>query len=82
LGTFKLGAFYNAIQNNVHVVPMVIRGTYEAMPKTTLKIKPGKCSLELLSPVELPDVSMGDETTRAKWLAEQVRNAMIKALEK
>ncbi len=82
LGTFKHGAFYNAIQNNVHIVPMVIRGTFEAMPKTTLKIKPGKCSLELLAPIELPDASMGDEATRVEWLAEQTRNAMNKALDK
>ena len=82
LGEFKLGAFYNAVQNGVHVVPVVIRGAYEAMPKTTLKIIPGKCSLELLSPIELPEESMGDETTRAKWLSEQTRNAIQEALGK
>lgn len=82
LGPFKLGAFYNAIQNDVHIVPMVIRGAFVAMPKTTFKIIPGKCSLELLPPIELPDVSMGDEVTRVKWLAEQTRNAMLKALDK
>lgn len=80
IGPFKRGAFYNAVQNGVHVVPVLIRGAFEAMPKTTISIKPGNCSLELLPPVEPPDVSMGDESVRAEWMAEEARNAMIRAL--
>ena len=80
LGNFKHGAFYNAIQNGVHVVPVVIRGTFQAMPKTTFKILPGNCSLELLTPIEPPDETMGDEATRAQWMADQAKAAMEKAL--
>ena len=80
LGTFKHGAFYNAIQNQVPIVPIVVRGTFEAMPKTTLKIKSGDCSLEILPPIPLPDASMGDEKTRATYLCEQARNAILERL--
>ena len=81
LGLFKHGAFYNAIQNHVPIVPLVIRGAYEAMPKTTLKIRPGKCSIDILPPVQIPDESVGDEKKRAEMLCEQVRNLLLNALE-
>ena len=81
LGTFKLGAFYNAIQTQTPIVPVVVKGAFEAMPKQTLKIKPGRCSLELLSPIELPDESMGDETERAKYLSQKAFDAIQKALD-
>ncbi len=81
LGPFKHGAFYNAIQNHVPIVPLVIRGTYQAMPKTTLKIRPGKCSLEFLPPIQLPDDSAGDEKARAEMLCNQVRQVLLDALQ-
>ena len=80
LGTFKHGAFYNAIQCNVPVVPVIIRGTFESMPAGTLRIKPCRCSLELLPSIQPPEESMGEEADRAAWLAEQTRQAMISAL--
>ena len=80
IGAFKHGAFYNAIQCKVPIVPVVMKGTFEAMPPGTLRVKPGKCSLQLLPQIPLPDESMGDETVRAHWLAEQARNAIIDAL--
>ena len=80
LGPFKHGAFYNAIQNGVPIVPLVIKGTYQAMPKTTLKIKPGTCSLDILPPIQLPDESMGDEKTRADFLCEEARAILLQHL--
>lgn len=80
LADFKLGAFYNAIQTHVPVVPILITGTFEAMPKTTLKIKPAKCTLKLLAPIELPDEKKGDEKTRAQLLADNAKNAILKAM--
>lgn len=80
VGPFKHGAFYNAIQCQVPVVPVVLKGTFESMPRGTFQIKPGKCELKLLPKIPLPDESMGDESERAHWLAEQARNAIIAAL--
>lgn len=80
IGKFKLGAFYNAVQCNAPIIPVIIRGTFEAMPAGTLRVKPGKCSLELLDPISLPDESMGDEETRVKWLADQAREAISQGI--
>lgn len=81
LGTFKLGAFYNAIQTGVPIVPVVIRGTFEAMPKKQLCIHGTPCSMKLLPAISLPDESMGDEKTRAQYLADKASEAIRKDLE-
>ncbi len=81
LARFKRGAFYNAVQNDVPIVPVVIRGTFEAMPKSTLKIRPGHCSLTLLDPVHVPNTACGDETTRADILLNQTYNILEKHLQ-
>ena len=81
LGPFKLGAFYNAIQVGVPIVPMVITGTFDAMPKTTWRIKPGHCTLSLLDPItDENDGEPSDETRRAQALADKARNAIEHAL--
>ena len=80
LGKFKHGAFYNAIQCNVPVVPVIIRGTFESMPAGSLSIKPNTCSLQLLDPIQPPEESIGSESERAAWLADKAREAMIKVL--
>ena len=82
LGKFRLGAFFNAIQCGVPIVPVVIRGTFDAMPPSTLSVRPGKCSLELLEPIGLSDASEGDEETRANKLADLAKDAIARALDK
>lgn len=82
LGKFRHGAFYNAIQTGVPVVPVVIKGLFEAMPKGKLKIIPGPCSLELLAPIAPPDPSLGDEAKRAQILSDQASEAIRQALKK
>lgn len=79
IGDFKLGAFYNAIQTNVPIVPVLITGTFKAMPKTTLKIEPSLCTLKLLSPILPPEENCGDEKTRAQMLADQAKKAILEA---
>lgn len=79
IADFRLGAFYNAIQTGVPIVPALMTGTFEAMPKSSIQIKPTHCTLKLLTPIPLPPESMGDEKTRAQWLADEARKAMIAA---
>ncbi len=76
LAQFHHGAFFNAIQTGVPIVPIVIKGTHEALPKHSVNVKPGPCSLTILPAIELPDESAGNEAERAKILAEQAFNAI------
>lgn len=79
LGPFKRGAFYNAIEVGVPIVPLLFRGTFEAMPKTTLRVKPGACSLSILAPIAAP--TEGDLHQRATDYAAIVRAEMQRNLE-
>lgn len=81
LGKFRHGAFYNAIETGVPIVPVVIRGALERLPKGSIQIKPGHISMELLPSIPIPDESMGDLTTRATYLSNKASEAISKALE-
>lgn len=81
LGAFKNGAFYNAIQTGFPIVPIVIRGTFNAMPKSTLKITPSHCSLQILPPIPMPSHDTGDESAQVRDLAQRTRLAMQQALD-
>ncbi len=77
MGPFKLGAFFNAIQNDVPIVPILLRGLFEIMPKTTLKIKPGHCYIRVLPPMTAPTADDNvSEHERAKQFSEEVHKAM------
>lgn len=81
LGKFHNGAFFNAIETGVPIVPVVIRGAFETMPKNTLRIKPGHISLELLPSIPVPEESIGNLESRAKYLSDKASEAIRKALE-
>ena len=68
LGTFKLGAFFSAVQNNVPIVPICIHGLFELNPKTAYAIKPGHCDIHVFDPIEPP--LEGTERERAQKLAD------------
>lgn len=76
LAKFRLGAFFNAIQTNVPIVPIVIKGAYEALPKKAGNLNPGPCSLTILPKISLPDESEGDELKRVEMLANQASQAI------
>ena len=71
---FKKGAFFLAAETGAPMVPVVIRGTREMMPKGTLKIKPGEAVVRFL-----PVIEPADYATREALMA-AVRGAMEKAL--
>ena len=62
---FKLGAFFNAIQMQVPIIPVAIR--------------PGKCKLELLAPIA-PPMNPSDERSAAETLALDTKKAIEAAL--
>jgi len=49
---FKKGAFFLAAETGAPMIPVVIRGTREMMPKGTLKIKPGEAVVRFLPAIE------------------------------
>ena len=71
---FKKGAFFLAAETGAPMIPVVIRGTQQMMPKNTLKIAPGEAIVEFL-----PAIEPQDFTTREE-LMDAVRAAMEKAL--
>lgn len=76
LGPFKPGAFRLAIEMGVPILPIVIRGTREALPKHSLRLETrARMSLEVLP--EIPISSSEDP----KLLGDRVREVMRERLD-
>ena len=54
LQPFKRGAFNIAVKAGVPVVPVIINGSYRAMPKGTFRIRPGTVSITVEEPIMPP----------------------------
>lgn len=67
---FKKGAFFLAEGTGAPIIPVVISGTREMMPKGTLRIKPGVAHVKFLAPIQSSDGISRDD------LMERVRSAM------
>jgi putative phosphoserine phosphatase/1-acylglycerol-3-phosphate O-acyltransferase len=53
LGSFKKGPFHMAMQGRVPVVPVVLRNTYELMPRGSLLLRPGTVQVCVLPPIDV-----------------------------
>lgn len=53
LGQFKKGAFHVAMQAGAPVVPVVIRNTYEVMPRGSLLFRPGTVQVCVLPAIDV-----------------------------
>jgi len=72
---FKKGAFFLAAETGAPMIPVVIQGTREMMPKGTLKLtKPGIAVVRFLPAIEPADYATREELMMA------VRGAMERAL--
>lgn len=58
---FKKGGFVVAMYAKVPVVPMVIIGGKEVMPKGSMKINPGSMKIKILPPIEVKNLPSGRE---------------------
>lgn len=76
VGEFKAGSFKLAMKANAQIVPVTISGTYDMMPKGTMKIKPAKVQLTISEPIS----SEGYESTESYMLREKVRDVIISHL--
>jgi 1-acyl-sn-glycerol-3-phosphate acyltransferase len=73
---FKKGAFFLAEETGAPIIPVVISGTREMMPKGTLRIKPGEAHVKFLAPIQSSD------TVPREDLMERVRSAMETEIER
>ena len=77
LGRFNEGAFLLAIRAQVPVLPLVIDGSHDCIPKKSWRFgPPSKIRLEVLPPVETVGLDSGD----AQKLTETVRNQIVSRL--
>jgi 1-acyl-sn-glycerol-3-phosphate acyltransferase len=73
---FKKGAFFLAEATRAPIIPVIISGTREMMPKGTLRIRPGEAQVKFLAPIQSSDDIPRED------LMERVRSAMEAELER
>jgi 1-acyl-sn-glycerol-3-phosphate acyltransferase len=52
LRSFKKGGFVLAVDAGVPIVPVLIRGTFDIMPRSGLRIRPGRVWVRILPPIK------------------------------
>lgn len=74
---FKKGGFVLSVDSGVPIVPIIIRGTRDIIPKGHFLIRPAPVTMEILDPVETADY-----TRKTKdQLLERIRSIFIDASE-
>jgi len=73
IGSFKKGGFVLAVDASVPVVPIIIHGTFQVMPKHSLRIRRGPTVIDILEPVE----TSGYTRANRNELMREISNAMI-----
>jgi len=73
---FKKGPFVLAIQAGVPIIPCLVHGTIEVLPKKTFRIRPGTVHLHLLDPVPTAGFTYDQRDTLADVVHERLSTAM------
>jgi len=76
LGPFKKGGFVVAMDAGSRILPVVLRGTRELMPRGGFRIRPGTVTVRVLDPIAASSYSYGDREA----LIGEVRGRMAAAL--
>lgn len=74
---FKKGGFVLAVDSGVPIVPIVIHGTRDIIPKGHFMIRPAPVTMQILDPVETTDFSRKTKDD----LLERVRTVLIENFE-
>ena len=77
---FKGGAFKLAVDAGVAVLPMVVCGTAQGMPKGSPWVRPARLRVRILEPVPVAGVQAGDARALVR-LKDDVRQRIARALE-
>ena len=81
LQPFMKGGFTLAIKAEVPIVPITIDGTWEIMPRHTLRIKGGKVAMVIDPPIETTGLTIKDREQLMKEVDQKIR-AKLPALVK
>ncbi|WP_408618420.1 lysophospholipid acyltransferase family protein [Celerinatantimonas sp. YJH-8] len=76
LHAFKNGAFAMAKHNHVGIIPVVIRGTSQALPKNSLKLGRADMSLEVLPVIDAQTVDEQTTTELCKYVEQLFKEAL------
>ncbi len=82
IGRFKRGPFIFAINAQVPLVPIVISGSYEVMPKNSFAINAGKWKRTVRVSFLAPIATTGLAPEQASELAEQTRAKFVEEYER
>lgn len=74
---FKKGGFVLAVDSGVPIVPVIIRGTRESMPKGQFSIRPVPVTMDILEPVETSHYTRKTKDA----LLEKIRSTLIENYE-
>ena len=56
--SFKKGGFFMAVNAGVPIVPIILKGTWDIMDKSSLKINTGEVSLNIETPIATTDYNL------------------------
>lgn len=73
---FKKGPFVLAIKAGVPIVPIVIHGTIEILPKGRLLMHPGVVDVHMLDPVSTAGLTYADRDPLAQMVHDRMQEAM------
>jgi 1-acyl-sn-glycerol-3-phosphate acyltransferase len=76
--TFKKGGFVLTLNAGVPIVPLVISGTWSVMPRSDLRIRPGRVTLEILPPVDTSQYTRRNK----ELLMDRIRDLLCEHFEK
>lgn len=76
--SFKKGGFVMAIDSGVPIVPVIIRGTWSIMDKSSLRIKHGEVEMEIAKPID----TTGYSRETKEELMEAVRSVICQKFDK
>jgi 1-acyl-sn-glycerol-3-phosphate acyltransferase len=62
---FKRGAFQLAVKSGATVVPCVLKGAFEVLPKHRVLASPGRVTLSFLPPISVPRLTTAEEVKGA-----------------